>query len=149
MNSLADVLHFSQKEKEYNPKVHDLLASCLIFLNSSCMLSDGALSKYDSSDVEMLTEIYEQIGNDIYNTWKDSCSALPEPELIIMSLLQLATKIAYNNDFVLSSAEDIADDLHFSLIDLDTENGSNEQESSKTCKPHIFTNEEMRDLLKD
>ena len=158
MEEFVGLLYFSQESVGYNPKISDLLTATIILLTTSGTLSEnGPLSKYRIQDAGMITDMCGQIADDIYSTWEATCASLPDPELIVISLIQLATKIAFENEILLSSAKDLADTMHLSVLeDIDEmqENGSNEMPN--VCKPVTHNpssdssdDEEMRDLLKE
>ena len=157
LSSSIDLINFAQTEVEYSPQVVDLLSAMIILFTVSGTLSEnGALSKYTINDGPMLTEMCGEIADDIYNTWAASCTSLPDPELIMLSLIQLACKIAHENCFTFSNGMALADALNIDLCscedcneDAEESNGSNEQ--SKVCKPivHPAKDADMRDLLKE
>lgn len=156
LDSTINLIHFAQKDIGYRPILHDVLSSTIMLFTLSSILSkDGVFSKYNPEDANIVGNICENIGNDIYDTWKASCTSLPEPELIINGLLWLADKIATENNIPFSNAEDIADILGIPLFQEngDTENGSNEQCDCNICQPKTYNpsseDEEMRDLLKE
>lgn len=147
-------LKFVQDEIGYNFTVCDLISSNHVIITVSSILSGkGELSKYEPSDISTILSMCNDISTDIYDTWKASCTSLPDPELIVSSLLFLAGKIAYENDLVVSNVNDIADVLNTSLDDdedcSEEENGSNEQENVCQSKTHSSEDKEMRDLLKE
>lgn len=163
-----NLIDFSQTKVEYNAKVHDLLsATTILVLVSSIFRENGALNKYQNTDPSMMTEIVTQVGNDIYDTWKASCTSLPDPELIILGMLHAASKIAQEHGFEFADATMLANHLGAEICECEeceecdcddkNENGSNEDVCGcKVCQPVTYnpsesntTDEEMRDLLKD
>lgn len=115
-------------QKAGNPKLSSMLFSCTnLILTSSMFDESGSLSeKYTPNDVSIVNEMCNCVSEDIYDTWKASCNSLPNPEIIIIALLKLATRIAGENNITFGKASDVANVLGISLED-DTENGSNEQ----------------------
>lgn len=146
INSMIDLLYVAQHNVGYDTKIDDLMGGLIILLGTSGMVSkEGSLSKYNFNDVPIITEMCNQIGDDIYDTWKASCENLPDPELIVLGLLHLALKIAHLNDLKVSDSVAIADMLGYDLEtddEDDEENGSNESNDSSS-------NEDMKDLLKE
>lgn len=135
LDSTLSLIHFAQDTVHYNPTLDDMLSAASILVSLSNMFIEGnSFSKYNPSDIEIISEMSSQIANDIYNTWKDSCEELPEPELIVVGLLRLASKIAQGNKLKFCKATDISNMLGITLFDeeddenQDTENGSNEQD---------------------
>ena len=155
MDSTLNLIHYAQKHINYSPKLDDVLAACIVlFTISGTKIKDGALSKYTVGDSKLITEICGQIADDIYDTWKVSCSSLPAPELIVVSLLQLAARIAHDNKLEFCKATEISELLNVSLDKIDdTENGSNTDFDSDICKPKTYhsmdEDREMRNLLKE
>lgn len=163
-----NLIDFSQNKVEYNAKTHDLLAAAtVLILVSSIYRDNGPLNKYRNTDPSMVTEIVSQVGDDIYDTWKASCTTLPDPELIILGMLHAASKIAQEHGFEFADATMLANHLGAEICECEeceecdcddkNENGSNEDVCGcKVCQPVTYnpsesntTDEEMRDLLKD
>ena len=154
LDMVVNLIDYAQRHIKYQPVVADVLSATAAMLMSSGFANKGSyLSKYSNhnDDVEIVTEMCDQIGNDIYDTWKESCETLPDAELIILSLIHLACKISLMNDMKIASAIDIAKDMGIELDTVDeNENGSNEEEKAKVIKPIAYNaDEDMRDLLKD
>lgn len=162
LDAICSVTDFAQTDLSYEPTYSDFLSSISIFVMVSLVHSeDNALSKYSDKDAPLVAEMVNQIGTDIYDTWKDSCSELPEPELIVAGLILQANKIASEAGLKLPKAIKIANALGISLVDSndsddDTTNGSNEEHCCDICQPNIYKSsskndedKEMRDLLKE
>lgn len=125
--TLNIINHF---QKNDNPMLSTMLSACSnLIITSSMFNKNGSITKkYKSNDVFMVNEMCHQISEDIYDTWKASCNSLPDAEMIVIALLQLATKIANENKITFGKADDIANALGAYLDDCDeTENGSNEE----------------------
>ena len=153
---IINLINFSQEEVGYNPMLKDLLIPInVLFISSSMLNEKSSLSKYNKDNTCMLLEMGEQIADDIYDTWKSSCTTSPDPELIIIGLLRLISRIACENNICFTKAEDIAKDLGLEVKDDLEENGSNKPCDSNICKPNVYNHtpssedKEMRDLLKD
>lgn len=154
LETTVDLLNFVQKEVGYFPKVHDLLTGALILVSTSGMVSDkGGLSKYDFTDVPIITEMSAQVADDIYDAWKNSCTSLPDPEITVIGLLNLALKIAHDNNLEFSKSDDIAKGIGLTLIDEYDKDDEDTNGSNHICKPNLYRgssdDEEMRDLLKE
>lgn len=150
----CDLLKFSQDKIKYEASIHDLLTSSYILFSTSSLVSkNGVLSKYSYEDIPLITEMSSQIADDIYDTWKASCKDLPDPELTILALVQLAANIAHSNNIKFSKATDIANGIGISLISEDDDEEENGSNSERICKPTVYKpssdDEEMRDLLKE
>lgn len=162
LDAICNVTDFTQTELSYEPKYSDFLSAISIFTMVSLVHSeDNALSKYTNKDAPLVAEMVNQIGTDIYDTWKDSCSELPEPELIMAGLILQANKIASEAGLKFPKATKIADALGIPIVnshdsDDDDANGSNEECHCNVCQPNIYKSsskddedKEMRDLLKE
>lgn len=154
LDMVVNLIDYAQRRIKYQPVVADVLSATAVMLMSSGFANEGSyLSKYNNrnDDIEIVTEMCDQIGNDIYDTWKESCETLPDAEIIVLSLLHLACKISLQNDMKLASAIEMAKDMGIELDTVDeNENGSNEDEKAKVIKPIVYNpDEDMRDLLKD
>lgn len=155
LEETLNLIYHAQTKVKYNPKLLDLLSACtVLFYLSGISSNNGALSKYTPDNIGMVSEICNQIGNDIYDTWKASCTSMPEPELIICSLLHLARDIANKNNIEFANAKTIANLLGITFEDDDDiENGSNKTSDCNICQPATYNptdeDREMRDLLKD
>lgn len=158
--STISLIDYTRKNINFNPKLEDVLSACAVLVIISGMFSNNSgLSKYTPNDFDIVSQIITQIQEDIYDTWKASCESLPDPELIVASLLQLATRIAIENKLELSDMRSVSDAMNIPLFsdedeeDDDTENGSNESYKPRVVKPttynHSSDDEDMRDLLKD
>lgn len=170
MELLIDLINFSQNGVPYEPQLHDVYSVLIVTTIISMINADeGVLTKYDNGDGPMISEMATTIADDIYDTWKASCTSPVDTELVIIGLLQLAAKLAYEEGYKFSKAELLADAIGLELPEVepcsdceckdcecevdeasvqDTENGSN---AGKVCQPivHDPSDENMRNLLKD
>lgn len=164
---ICTITEFAQNKIKYRPSVVDLLMVINMIINSSLMATEGLQSHNYLNNESTFLEICAQIGQDIYDTWKDSCTSEVAPEMIIPALLCLAAKIASENNIKLVDANIIAEALNIDMnvfsgivsnhvvkesVD-ETENGSN-----KIIQPHIYeqsennheeNDEDMRNMLKE
>lgn len=162
----CDMINYVQQNIGYTPGFDDLISSMVVLTLISRIHTKGSLmNKYEHADPTAVSEMIHLTANDIYDTWKASCSSESNPELVVISLLHLASKIAHEENMIIPDIKDIAPYLEVSIDNLDddsdddTENGSNEMPN--VCQPVSYTSasessymsddkdEEMRDLLKD
>lgn len=142
LEDTISLIDFAQKKVKYQPKVHDLLFSSSMLVLTSCVFRDNSsLNKFKNCDKDMVFEVISQLGDDIYNTWKNSCKTLPESELIILGLLEAASKIAYKENIPFASANIVEEILGIKSCyndDDENENGSNESPDCKMYKPVTY-----------
>lgn len=156
---VLDLIHFAQNEVEYPVGLNDVLAPAVILSMVNFMKSkESSLHQYDG-DPGTLATMMDQVGKDILNTWKATCTTVPSTDLIICSLLQLAVNLANDLDIKLVNAEILGEELGMKIQPIETEddeeadendNGSN---TAKVIQPIVHDtadkNQEMRNLLKD
>jgi len=165
MDITINLIDFAQNGVPYNPQLHDMYSAVVVLTVISMINSEnGALTKYNNGDGPMVSEMATHIADDIYNTWKASCTSPVDTELVVLGLLQLAAKLSFEEGFTFAKSQDLADAIGLELshefervneeeIDEASEpsntNGSNEE--AKICKPitHDPSDENMRNLLKD
>lgn len=131
IDTLVDVINFAQNKVGYNPGLMELIMPVLVVSSISSICSDNEeVNKYKDAGAHALIEICDQIGNDIYETWKDTCEEEMDDNLVILSLLQLACKLSAKADIKITSAETIAKTLNLKLTEYNAEdkkeNGSND-----------------------
>lgn len=157
---LCDLIKFGREEENYDAKLTDLIIGVQAFTYITLKHADGnPFGQFTNADVSTIHTLEEQIGEDIYNTWKSSCTSEPNPGLVIMGLLHIASKIAQSMNVSFPSS-DTLDAIFNGITNMGndgeaavTENADGSNEPVKVCKPATYdaTNEdkEMRDLLKD
>ncbi len=155
--SLAcDLAIYGQQQQNYQATIVDLLTGIQALTWASLKFSDKhPLGPYENYDIPMLHELEAQMGEDIYNTWKASCTQEPEPGLVIMGLLHAAAKIASETDVKIPEEPVLTTLFHSCMPDYDMpdedENGSNVP--FNVCQPATYNpsaeDSEMRDLLKE
>lgn len=165
MDIVINLIDFAQSAVPYEPQLHDAYSAMVVLTVISMINSENsALAKYNNTDGPMVSEMATHIADDIYNTWSASCTSPVDTELVILGLLQLAAKLAFEKDYKFAKAQDMADAIGVDLSgefervgedeideasEQDTANGSNTE--AKICQPiiHDPSDENMRDLLKD
>ena len=115
VDSTVNYINFVQKVIEYKEcKVSDMLRGVITTLLSSFINSkDNMFSKYDKDDYPMLINVVRETGDMIGKSLSDFENT--NPELVVMSLLSLATSIAIKNDFTFADMNLIAEDLGIAL----------------------------------
>jgi hypothetical protein len=129
---LVDLIHHAQTRIGFDAPLECLITPISVIAMASLACSgDEAVSKYKDSSPTVLLEILNQIGNDIYTTWKDSCEEEIDTSLIILSLLHVASALAAKENMLIAKSTDIADLLGIELDDVDAAiHGSNNEEES-------------------
>lgn len=127
---LVDLIHHAQTRIGFDAPLDCLITPISVIAMASLACSgDEAVGKYKDSSPSMLLEILNQIGDDIYTTWKDSCEEEVNDSLVILSLLHVASALAAKNHMPIAKATDIADLLGIELDDVGAAiNGSNDEE---------------------
>lgn len=149
MSVIINIVKFAQEDIHYNPTLADLF-SVIDMLTTVDVVHDEKLEthKYQQSGPAILTEISSNIGDDIMNTWRASCSEVPADELVVLGLISAIRKILVKADIELLSADTFLNILGLDDLDDssdDTENGSNTEDNSKSGD----SDEDMRNLLRD
>jgi hypothetical protein len=138
-NMMWNLINFSQTEIGYAPKYEDIISSIVVSgLSSFTLAKDSELSKYQGDGFDTLIEMMHQLSDDIYNTWKASCTSLPCKELIVMSLINLAGKLSNKEGYIFAPADMMAQLMNLDLSkseDCDCENCSGD------CSCHEVENE--------
>lgn len=131
---LVDLIHHAQTRIGFDAPLDCLITPISVIAMASLACSgDEAVGKYKDSSPSMLLEILNQIGDDIYTTWKDSCEEEVNDSLVILSLLHVAAALAAKNHMPITKATDIADLLGIELDDVGAAiNGSNDEEEPFT-----------------
>lgn len=131
---LVDLIHHAQTRIGFDAPLDCLITPISVIAMASLACSgDEAVGKYKDSSPSMLLEILNQIGDDIYTTWKDSCEEEVNDSLVILSLLHVASALAAKNHMPIAKATDIADLLGIELDDVGAAiNGSNNEEEPIT-----------------
>ena len=131
---LVDLIHHAQTRIGFDAPLDCLITPISVIAMASLACSgDEAVGKYKDSSPSMLLEILNQIGDDIYTTWKDSCEEEVNDSLVILSLLHVASALAAKNHMPIAKATDIADLLGIELDDVGAAiNGSNDEEEPIT-----------------
>ena len=129
---LVDLIHHAQTKIKFRAPLECLFTPVLTIAMASLACSeDKTISKYKDSSPAILFEMLNQVGEDIYTTWKDSCEEEVDDSLVILSLLHVAATLAAKNKMFIAKSTDIAD-----LLGIDLEpmngiiNGSNKNEES-------------------
>lgn len=153
LSLVADLVKFAKTERNYDVSLGDIITSFLgVSLMSLIHMDGSGLSKYAATDAPTLSEMFDSVGEDIFNTWSASCSQLPDKGMIIMGLLHLVTRLIVEEKVPLSPqvVEMFSEDV---ICDEDDDNGHDS--TLNICKPNTYSAEsnaedkEMRDLLKE
>lgn len=143
MGMALTIIKFAQDAVGYNPYISDLISAVNMITLSSLSLKEETQTHNYKGDFETLVDISTYIGNDILETWKESCGKVVSPEMTVIGLCYAAMKVAAESHITFSKADDI-----FEMLGLtseyfqknEDENGSNEGEPS---------DDDMRNILKD
>ena len=143
MGTALTIIKFAQDTVGYNPYIADLIAAVNMITLSSLSLKEETQTYNYKGDFETLVDISTFIGNDILETWRQSCDTPVSPEMTVIGLCYAAMKVAAESHITFSKADDIFGMLGLTseyLHENEDENGSNEGELS---------NDDMRNILKD
>jgi len=165
MAMLLDLTNYAQKEIGYKPSLYDVVTPISILTTVSGLLSEtSSIHKYAHMSPPALTNMVNQLGKDIYDTWKASCTSEVDKELVILGLFHLIEKLAIECSVELHDAKEIATSLSVPIRDISDDNEceccgdcncENENHNgSNIIKPHVFNasqneDEDMRDSLKE
>lgn len=160
-----------EEEMEYRPELANLISVASILSAISLTQGEDTFMKmFSKSSPETIIEMVEQVGDDIYDTWKASCDTELNEELVFLGLLQLATKIAKKNNYSLIDSKNMSESMGLNCndncdncegcdcccdeCDDESENGSNPLPNVARPVTHNSIskeneNKEMKDLLKD
>ena len=106
LDFIADLVEFARNDRHFDIRLGDIFVPIMTLCFSSVLASDNSgLDNYSASDATTLSKMFDAIAEDVYDTWKASCSELPGPGFVFMGLLHAAIKILKENDFVLPPNE--------------------------------------------
>lgn len=152
IDTILDIVNYSQNKIGYNPGLLDIIMPILVVSSISAICSDNEeVNKYKDAGSQALIQVCEQIGSDIYDTWKETCEEELDTNLVILSLLQLACRLSAEAGIQFTPAETIAKTLNVKIDNFDdkSENGFNdEDESAKDIIKSIFNNKPAENQTK-
>lgn len=138
MEVILNLIHHGQRDIDYNPDLSNFsFALDTLFICSEIINKNGIFANYSLEDSHLLADMSCKIADDIYNTWRKSCTTMPEPGLVIAALFKLISRISIKNDISFAKAKDLSKILNLELYD-DSENGSNENDESNICQPLVY-----------
>ena len=159
----VELITFLQEERNYYPSMGDFLATMNLFATITSVFSEGSsLEKYKLSGPTLVHKITSEMADDIINTWKQTCTEMPDDYMLLCALLEAAQKVA--NHVQLCDAEVYQHVLGQIVADVekgcdcdcddcdchnDNTNGSNEE--PKTVQPKTYSpkDQDMRNMLKE
>lgn len=150
VSMLCELIEYGQYEEDFKAKYINVFASLQAFTFASLQMTDGnPLGPFKNYNIESLRELEEQIGDDILNTWKASCTNEPIPALVLLGLLHAVSKVAHEMDIELPDGKQLCAIMSCNEDADGEENGSNMPPN--VCRPATYKaeDEEMRDLLKE
>jgi hypothetical protein len=127
---------------------------------SGLSLAKGTQTYNYRDDFATLAEISEQIGNDILDTWKASCTSEVAPEMIIIGLAFAAMRVSAESKIKFPEAELIFNQLGIDphMFEEDDEEENEIENGSNILTPNTYVPDEptsedndeaMRNLLKE
>lgn len=164
MTMLLELTNYAQKERGYHPSLYDVVMPISVLATVNGLISESSsLHKYAHMSPQGLTSMTSQLGKDIYDTWKASCTSEVDKELVILGLFHLIEALSIECSIKIHDAKEIAESLSISL-DADCEDececcgdcscGSEKNNGSNIIQPSVFNassqeDTEMRDFLKE
>ena len=159
---LVDLIEFTQTDRGYKLSIGDLLATINLISTITCAFTEGSsLEKYQQLGPTAIHNMAKEMGQDIVDTWKNTCTEIPDDYMMLCALLEItqvyANKIhVCDADVYKNILSDVLCDFNVDECDenchCESENGSNEESKQPNItKPntHTPTDQNMRDMLKD
>lgn len=125
---ILSLIKFAQDCPKFYPTIGDLaLTSNLLILASMSLTPDTQTHNY-IGELDTLTKIAQDIGDDILDAWSKTLSVPMAPELIVAGLCQALAKVAIEADIVVPPAEHV-----FTYVGLDASEFCDEEDGPVHC----------------